>query len=43
MLAYFTLEQIVPEPYEIELIRVWDSIALEHSSKEQQKQAKKSK
>lgn len=34
MLAYFTLEQITPEPYEIELIRVWDRIALEHSNKE---------
>lgn len=37
MLAFFTLEQIAPEPYELELIRVWDKIALEHSAKQQQK------
>lgn len=37
MLAYFTLEQTFPEPYELELIRVWDRIALEHSAKEQAK------
>lgn len=30
MLAYFTLERIAPEPYELELIRVWDGIACEH-------------
>lgn len=42
MLAFFTLEQVTPEPYELELIRVWDRIALEHSAKEQAK-ANKSK
>ena len=40
MLAFFTLEQVVPEPYELELIRVWDRIALEHSAKEQAKATK---
>lgn len=42
MLAFFNLEQTFPEPYELELIRVWDKLALEHSYKEQQK-ANKSK
>lgn len=37
MLAFFTLENTYPEPYELELIRVWDRLALEHSYKEQQK------
>lgn len=37
MLAFFTLENTSPEPYELELIRVWDRLALEHSYKEQQK------
>lgn len=27
MLAFFTLEQVFPEPYELELIRVWDMVA----------------
>ena len=40
MLAFFTLEGIYPEPYELELIRVWDRIALEHFSKEQEKATK---
>ena len=40
MLAFFTLEGVYPEPYELELIRVWDRIALEHFSKEQEKATK---
>lgn len=40
MLAFFTLEDTYPEPYELELIRVWDRLALEHSYKEQQKATK---
>jgi len=40
MLAFFTLEQVFPEPYELELIRVWDKIAIEHEAKEQQKRNK---
>ena len=35
MLAFFTLEGTTPESYELELIRVWDKIALEHFAKEQ--------
>ena len=41
MLAFFTLEQLFPEPYELELIRVWDKIALEHFSKQQETKNKK--
>ena len=40
MLAFFTLEQTFPEPYELELIRVWDKIALEHFSKKQEQATK---
>lgn len=41
MLAFFTLEGKLPEPYELELIRVWDKMWLEHHNKEQEKQNKK--
>jgi len=40
MQAYFSLEQITPEPYELELIRVWDRTVLDYYSKEQQKASK---
>lgn len=40
MLAFFTLESTFPESYELELIRVWDKLALEHMHKEQQKASK---
>ena len=40
MQAFFALEQTTPEPYELELIRVWDKIALDHLHKEQQRQSK---
>lgn len=33
MLAFFTLEQTFPEPYELELIRVWDRMMIEHYNK----------
>lgn len=41
MLAFFTLEDTYPEPYELELIRIWDKVALDHFSKEQEKASKK--
>ena len=41
MLAFFTLEDVSPEPYELELIRVWDKVWLEHYNKEQEKPNKK--
>jgi len=40
MFAFFTLEQSEPEPYELELIRVWDKIALEHLSKQTEEATK---
>lgn len=43
MLAFFTLEGVEPEGYELELIRIWDRIALEHFAKEQEKQTKANK
>ena len=43
MLAFFTLEQSEPEAYELELIRVWDKIALDHLSKQAEELQKKSK
>jgi hypothetical protein len=36
MLAFFTLEQTFPEPYELELIRVWDRMMIEHYNKKQE-------
>lgn len=43
MLAYFTLEQTIPETWEVELIRQWDDIALKHFSEEAERQTKASK
>ena len=40
MLAFFTLEDVLPEPYELELIRVWDKVWLEHHNKEKEKASK---
>ena len=40
MLAFFTLEDVSPEPYELELIRVWDKVWLEHHNKEKEKASK---
>lgn len=37
MWAFFQLEQVMPEPYELELIRIWDGIALKHLNKEKKK------
>lgn len=37
MLAFFTLEQDWPQPYEVELIRQFDSIALEHYAEQQKR------
>jgi hypothetical protein len=34
MLAFFTLEQTFPEPYELELIRLWDNMWLKHYNKQ---------
>ena len=36
MLAFFTLEDTLPESYELELIRIWDKMWLEHYNKKQQ-------
>lgn len=36
MLAFFTLEGLFPEPYELELIRVWDGVALKHLNKKKE-------
>lgn len=33
MKAFFDLEGTYPEPYELELIRLWDNIALKHLNK----------
>ena len=41
MLAFFILVVVLPEPYELELIRVWDRMWLEHHNKEQEKASKK--
>ena len=43
MLAYFALEQVVPDPWEVEMIRQWDDIALRHFSEEAERQTKTSK
>lgn len=43
MLAFFTLENTFPESYELELIRVWDRLALEHMHKEQERNTSKNK
>lgn len=36
MLAFFTLEDTLPESYELELIRIWDKMWLEHYKKKRQ-------
>ena len=41
MLAFFTLEDVVPESYELELIRVWDKLCVDHNRKELEKQNNK--
>ena len=33
MLAFFTLEDTYPEPYELELLRLWDNMWLKHYNK----------
>jgi hypothetical protein len=41
MLAFFTLEGTYPLPYELELIRVWDKLCVDHNRKELEKQNNK--
>ena len=43
MLAFFELMGIVPEPYEIEVIGMFDSVAIKHYQKQQEKEQAKSK
>lgn len=41
MLAFFTLEQIMPDPWQVELLRRFDNVALEHHYKMQKKEQDK--
>ena len=43
MLSFFELMGIVPEPYEIEVIEMFDSVAIKHYQKQQEKEQAKSK
>ena len=43
MVAFFELMGIVPEPYEIEVIEMFDSVAIKHYQKQQEKEQAKSK
>lgn len=41
-LAYFTLEGIQPEPFELELLKAWDKVAYEaYAKKEKSKEKQK--
>ena len=40
MLAFFELMGIVPEPYEIEVIEMFDSVAIKHYQRQQEKDRK---
>lgn len=41
ILAYFTLYGISPETWEVDVIKLFDSTAMEHAQKEQEKNKKK--
>ena len=41
--AFFQLIGVDPEPYEIEILEVFDSIALKHYAKQQEKEQAKAK
>lgn len=43
MLAFFELMGIVPEPYEVEVIEMFDSVAIKHYQKQQEKEQAKAK
>lgn len=43
MLSFFELIGVVPEPYEIEVIEAFDSIAMKHFAEQQEKESKKAK
>ena len=43
MLAFFELMGIVPEPYEIEVIEMFDSVAIKHYQKQQEKEQARAK
>lgn len=43
MLAFFELLGIVPEPYEIEILEMFDGIAMKHYSKQQEKEQARAK
>ena len=43
MLAFFELMGIAPEPYEIEVIEMFDSVAIKHYQKQQEKEQAKAK
>ena len=38
---FFVLNQIIPDPIEVEVISLLDNIAMEHYAKEQEKNNKK--
>ncbi len=41
--AFFILLGIEPQPYEVEILEVFDSIALKHYGKQQEKEQAKAK
>jgi len=41
MQAFFTLQQIDAQPYEIDMIRLFDSIAMKHSAERDKEKPKK--
>jgi hypothetical protein len=43
MQAFFELNDITPEPYEIEILEVFDNIAIKHYQKQQEKEHNKAK
>ena len=43
MKAFFDLMGIIPEPYEIEIIELFDRIAMKHYQKQQEKEQAKAK
>ena len=43
MLAFFELLGVIPEPYEITVIEMFDSVAMKHYQKQQEKEQAKSK
>lgn len=41
--AFFQLIGITPEPYELEILEVFDNIAMKHYAKQQEKEQAKAK